>query len=576
MKAKEYLPILQWLPFYSKVNFRMDLLAGITIGVMVIPQGMAYGMLAGLPPIYGLYACLIPTLIYALMGTSRHLVIGPAAMISILTATSIGQFAELTTPKFVGLALVLAFMVGVIQLILGMLKLGFLVRFISNPVISGFTSAVSIIIFFSQLKYLIGVDIDRSPFIHEIIPNALSSFYQWNWWTILIGICGVIIIKSTKKINKKIPAALIAVVLGTLAVYLFSMPNLGVDVVGKVPEGLPQFVLPDFQLSIFQDLLPSALTLALIGILTAIANAKAILIFTKEYEIDPNQEIRALGMSNLLGAFFQAYPTSGSFSRTIVNYQSGAKTTISGIVAASIVALTLFFLTPLFYYLPKAILASIIMVAVIRLIDYEEAITLWKTDKSDFIMLIVTFLSTLFLGIELGILIGVSLSLIWVIYKTTKPDMGELGRIPKTNHFEDIRRFSNLEIRDDILIIQFDREMYYANAPHFKESLKRLVKKKGKYLKVIILDSRGITALDSSAANTLKDVMAEYQSKKINFWMVHVTGSVRDTMYKNGLWDENQDYPIFLTVQDAIDFYEKGSKNAFKEYTFQTNVTKTK
>jgi len=346
MNLKQFIPALSWLPNYKKENLKGDISAGLTVGVMLIPQGMAYAMIAGLPPIYGLYASTIPLIIYALLGTSRQLAVGPVAMVSLLTAAGIGTLAEGGTETYILLAVTLAFLVGLIQFLLGLFKLGFLVNFLSHPVISGFTSAAALIIGLSQLKHLLGIDIPRSHHVHEILLNAFERFDEINWLIFAVGIGGILIIKGIKLINKAIPGPLMAVLFGTLAVWGFGLAERGVKIVGEVPSGLPGFSLPTLDMDTLKILIPIALTIALVSFMESIAVAKAIQAKHRDYKVLPNQELIALGMANIGGSFLQSYPTTGGFSRTAINDQSGANTGLASIISAGLIILTLLFLTP--------------------------------------------------------------------------------------------------------------------------------------------------------------------------------------------------------------------------------------
>ena len=396
MNWKKYLPILEWLPSYPKQQLPADILAGITIGVMVIPQGMAYGMLAGLPPIYGLYATLVPLFIYVLFGTSRQLVVGPTAMLCLLISSSIGGLAVRESAEYIGLVVMLSFFVGCLQLLFGVFRLGFFTNFLSHPILSGFISAASIIIIGSQLKNLIGIPANGSAHnLLEIGTNLFHYLDQWDPITFAIGLSGILFILAIKKINKAIPAPLLvlAISIGLLAYYSEQLPS--VSIVGAIPKGLPAISIPTFSLENIALLSPGILTITLIGILESISIAKVMQARHKDYDLVPNQELRALGIANIIGSFFQAFPAAGSFSRTAVNDEFGAKSGISSLVAAMVVGITLLFLTPLFYYLPKTILAAIIIVAVLRLIDFKEVVFLWKSDRLDCFMLLLTFFATI-------------------------------------------------------------------------------------------------------------------------------------------------------------------------------------
>ncbi|MEQ8707226.1 MAG: solute carrier family 26 protein [Phaeodactylibacter sp.] len=571
MRIKEFLPILDWLPNYKKANLQGDLSAGLTVGVMLIPQGMAYAMIAGLPPIYGLYASTIPLIIYAILGTSRQLAVGPVAMVSLLTAAGIGALAEGGTETYIMLAVALALFVGIIQFLLGAFRLGFLVNFLSHPVISGFTSAAALIIGLSQLKHLLGVDIPRSHHVHEILLNAIEQFGAVNWFTFGVGIGGIFLIKGVKKINKAIPGPLLAVLFGIVVVYGLGLVDQGVKIVGTVPEGLPSFVIPTFSGEDFSALLPIALTIALVSFMESIAVAKAIQAKHKNYKISSNQELIGLGAANIVGSFFQSYPTTGGFSRTAVNDQAGAKTGLAAIISAVLIALTLLFLTPLFYYLPKAILASVIMVAVFGLIDIKEAKHLWQTDRADFWMLVATFAGTLSLGIEQGILIGVALSLGVVIFRTTLPHFAVLGRIPGEDHYKNITRFDNLEQRDDVLVMRFDARLYFANVNFFKETIETEIERRKDKLKLFILDANSINSVDSSGVHALEEINTYLQSLDIDFYMTSVKGPLRDTLQKAHFDEKLGKEKFFMHIQTAMDNYDQKNPQRYKDYVLQTN-----
>ncbi|NNC94909.1 MAG: solute carrier family 26 protein [Chitinophagales bacterium] len=573
MSLKQFMPSIEWLGKYGKREVKGDLSAGLTVGVMLIPQGMAYAMIAGLPPIYGLYASTVPLIIYALLGTSRQLAVGPVAMVSLLTAAGIGSMAEGGSETYIQLAILLALFVGLIQFALGVFRLGFLVNFLSHPVISGFTSAASLIIGLSQLKHLLGVDLDRSHHIHEILIQAFNNIGQTNLATLGIGLAGIILIISAKKINRSIPGPLLAVLFGVLAVWGLDLASSGVKIVGSVPKGLPSFTLPSIQLDTLQALLPVALAISLVSFMESIAVAKAIQAKHKDYKVVPNQELLALGLANVGGALFQSYPVTGGFSRTAVNDQAGAKTGMASIISALLIVLTLLFLTPLFYFLPNAILASVIMVAVFGLIDYKEAIHLWKANRGDFWMLVVTFIATLGLGIEQGIAIGVVLSLAMIIYRTTKPHIAELGRVPHTDLYRNVDRFQEVIDREDLLIIRFDAQLYFANVNYFKENIEERMTNKGDKLKTIIIASESINNLDSSAVHALEDIVQNIHDQGRQVYFSSVKGPVRDAMKKGHLFEKIGEKNFFMSIQDAVNYFDNKEEegNDKVEYVMQTN-----
>ncbi len=574
MNRNQFIPSLDWISTYNKDQFKGDLSAGLTVGVMLIPQGMAYAMIAGLPPIYGLYAATIPLVIYALLGTSRQLAVGPVAMVSLLTAAGIGTLADGGTELYILLAITLAFMVGMIQFLLGVFRLGFLVNFLSHPVISGFTSAAALIIGLSQLKHLLGVSMTRTNYVHEIILQAVAQAGHINWITFAIGISGIVLIKGIKKISPAIPSQLVAVVFGILVVMVFGLTTQGVKIVGEVPSGLPSFSMPDFSISTWQTLFPIATAIALVSFMESIAVAKSIQAKHKDYEIVANQELIALGVANIGGSFLQSYPVTGGFSRTAVNDQAGAKTGMASIISAALIVLTLLFLTPLFYYLPQAILASVIMVAVFGLIDFKEAKHLWYANRSDFWMLAVTFIGTLVLGIEEGIGLGVILSLAMIIFRSTRPHIAELGKVPNTHFYRNVERFKEVEQRKDSLIIRFDAQLYFANSNFFKEQVHTLAAKKGTALKNIILNFNSINDLDSSAAHMLEELVVDYKENGVTILFTGVKGPVRDALERSHLLEKMGSQHFFMSVQDAVNFIDK-KKNDYpvlENYILQTNV----
>lgn len=576
MKIKDYVPFIEWLPNYKKQDLTGDLSAGLTVGVMLIPQGMAYAMIAGLPPIYGLYASTLPLIIYALLGTSRQLAVGPVAMVSLLTATGVGTLAAGGTEAYIVLAITLAFLVGLIQFLLGAFRLGFLVNFLSHPVISGFTSAAALIIGLSQLKHLLGVDIARSHHVHEILWEAIAQFGEIHWSTFAIGVGGILLIKGARRLHKSIPGPLLAVVFGILVVWLAGMAEQGVKIVGDVPGGLPRFSVPSFEFSMLQDLMPIALAIALVSFMESIAVAKAIQSKHKNYKVIPNQELIALGMANIGGSFLQSYPVTGGFSRTAVNDQAGAKTGLASIISALLIVLTLLFLTPLFYYLPKAILASVIMVAVFGLIDVKEARHLWRADRSDFWMLVITFVATLSLGIEQGIGIGVLLSLAWIIFRTSRPHIAEIARVPGTTFYRNVDRFEAVEAREDLLIVRPDAQLYFANMGFFRERLEEMIRSKPK-LKTIILNAASINDIDSSAMHALSDLVNELRNENLQVLFTGVKGPVRDAMAKGGMMEKLGGNNFFMSVHEAVKELEKATpmedNDAHQAFVLQNNQT---
>lgn len=565
-----FIPAISWVKEYKKEWLTGDLSAGLTVGVMLIPQGMAYSMLAGLPPIYGLYASTIPLIVYALLGTSRQLAVGPVAMVALLISSGVGALAPLGSQEFINLAILLALMVGIIQFAMGALRLGFLVNFLSHPVIAGFTSAAALIIGFSQLKHLLGIDIPRGK-VHETLLNVLENIEAINIPTVLIGAGAIALLLIIKKVNKKVPGPLLAVLFGISVVLGLDLFEQGVKIVKDVPGGLDIFALPTLEMGSIQALLPIAFTISFIGFMESIAVAKAIQAKHKDYEVSSNQELIGLGLANVIGSFFKAFPVTGGFSRTAVNDQAGAKTGLASIISAILIIITLLFLTEYFYYLPKAILAAIIMVAVFGLIDIKEAKHLWANDRKDFWLFMATGIGTLALGIEEGILLGVALSIASLVYRVSYPHIAVLGRLPGTDQYRNVERFDELEIDPRILIIRFDAQLYFANTNYFRDYVKKEVQAH-EQTKYLILDTRAVNNMDSSAIHMLHDLIHDLESDGITLHFANVKGPLRDILQKNRITEEMGEDRFHLKVQNAVDYIKAGHRQDDSAYTLESQT----
>lgn len=576
MHLKKHIPILDWLPNYKKTWLKDDLFAGMTIGIILIPQGIAYAIIAGLPPIYGLYTAMIPQIVYALLGTSRQLAIGPAAMDSLIVASGISVLAATGTDHFIILAVLLAFMVGFFQFLFGIFHLGFMVNFLSKPVISGFTTGSAIIIAMNQFGNLLGINIDRSNHVQSLMAKLAENFSQFHWPSAILGILAIALILAAKKFSSKIPASLLVVVLGIIAVYLFKLNLKGIEILGHIKGGLPEFVVPSFDRALVEELSGLALTLGLIGFMEAISIAKSIESRHNNYKVNANKELIALGFGNMIGSFFQTYPATAGFARTAVNDQSGAKTPLSSLIAACIIGLSLLFLTPAFFFLPKAVLAAIIIVAAFGLLDFTMPKNLLNYNLKDLIVLVSTLIFTVFVGIKEGILFGIILSLALLIYKSTKPHMAVLGKVPGTHFYRNIKRFSDVIIQDEILIVRFDAQLYFANTQYFKDNLKEFAAERGPDLKMIIIDGESLNDLDGSAIYALEETHDYYTSKNITLAFTGLKGPVRDTLVKSGLMKKIRYDHCFMSIQAAVDCFKENcfelpSNYSFQEYTKQVN-----
>ena len=550
------LPIVKDLLNYNRSTLFSDLIAGLSIAVIIAPQGLAYAMIAGLPPIYGLYAALIPQLIHGIMGTSRHPAVGPVALDSLVVAIALGALSLSGIEEVIAVAVFLATMVGVLQLIMGLLQMGVLANYLSRPVISGFTSAAAIIIGLSQVKHLLGLQIESSNQIQKMILAVLQNISDTHLITVVVGLSAMSLILITQKYLPKFPSALLVSVFGIFLIWSTRWDLHGLEVVGHIPAGLPDVGLLTVSPELIRDMLPFALTLAVIGYVEIISITKELEEQEEKYSLKPNRELIALGTANLVGSFFQSYPVSASFSRSAVKFQYGAKTGMAAIFSALMVGLTLLFFTSLFFYLPIAVLAGIIMVAVIRLINVRYAIDLYRTRRDEFFLLLMTCLLTLFVGISEGILIGALLSLLLMVIRTSKPHYALLAKVSGTNYYKNISRFeTDTKIDDDILIMRFDAQLFFGNRDYFRKIVFEEMEKKPN-LKGFILVARGITYIDSSGLSTLGAIIKSFQQKGILFMVAGAIGPTRDVLQQSKLTDLIQEKNMFAKTADAVDYFK--------------------
>ena len=549
-------PITKDLLTYNKSTLYSDLIAGLSIAVIVIPQGLAYAMIAGLPPIYGLYAALVPQFIHGIMGTSRHPAVGPVALDSLVVAIALGALSLSGIGEVVAAAIFLATMVGILQITMGLLQMGVLANYLSRPVISGFTSAAAIIIGLNQVEHLLGLQIESSNQIQKMLLSVAQNFNETHLITVVVGVSAMSLILVTKKYFSKFPSSLLVSVFGVLLIWSTRWDLHGVEIVGHIPAGLPNLNLLTVSPELVRDMLPFALTLAVIGYVEIISITKELEEQEEKYFLKPNKELMALGTANLVGSFFQSYPVSASFSRSAVKFQSGALTGMTAVFSASIVGLTLLFFTSLFFYLPIAVLAGIIMVAVIRLINIRYAIDLYKTRRDEFFLLLITCLLTLFVGISQGILIGTLLSLLLMVIRTSKPHYAILAKVSGTNYYKNISRFeTDANIDVNILILRFDAQLFFGNRDYFRKIVFEEIEKKPN-LKGFILVARGITYVDSSGLSTLSAMIKSFQQKGILFMVAGAIGPTRDLLQKSKLTDLIQEKNMFAKTADAVDYFK--------------------
>lgn len=562
------LPLARSLQSYGRAQLSADVAAGLTVGVVLIPQGMAYALIAGLPPVYGLYAAVVPMAVYALLGTSRHMSVGPAAMAALLVASGVAPLANGDPARYLTIAIFLSVLVGVIQLGMGLARAGFLINLLSHPVLAGFTSAAAIMIATSQLGGLTGLSLGREH-VGEIVMEFAAAWPSTHGLTLIVGTLAIIAGVGLRKIFPKLPVPMTIVVMGTLASWLFGFGERGMQIVGAVPDGLPAPAVPGLDIPGFtylgasltladvRALLPAALAIALVGFMESIAVAK-VYASRYRYDIDADQELKALGIANLAAGIFQSFPATGGFSRTAVNVDAGAKTQVAALVSAGVIAVTLLFLTPLFYHLPKAILAAIIVVAVAGLVDVKGAKELWRVDRKDFALMLITFLATLALGIEEGILVGAALSIAVVLHQITIPHIATLGRMPGSNQYRNLARNPNAQPEDGIAILRMDASLFYGNAEAFRDTARAAVADTPEP-RALVLDAYPMNRIDSTGLHMLHGLVVELQAMGVEAYFAGVKGPLRDKLSRGGVVDAVGEDHFVAEVWNAVNCVQEGT-----------------
>jgi SulP family sulfate permease len=545
------LPVFEWVPGYARADLKGDLVAGLTVGAMLIPQSMGYALLAGLPPQVGLYSAVLPLVAYAAIGGSRQLGVGPTAIGSLLTSAGLVHLSGGDPALAVELAATLAVMVGLMRIALGAGRMGFMVSFLSRPVLSGFTSAAAILIGASQLKHLLGIRLEHTERFHQIVAEAAGRIDEVQGVTLAIGIGGIALLAALRRWLPSWPGALIAVALATLAVTAFHLENHHVNVVGDIPGRLPSIGVPTTGLDHLGDMVPTALAITMLGFVESIAIAK---VFAQRHRhtVKPNRELVALGASTVAAGLSHGYPVSGSFSRTAVNATSGARTQLAGMVSAGVVALTLAVLTPFFRPLPHAVLASVVVVAVAGLVDVREARRLWTVKRSDFWLLALAFTGTLAFGVELGLGISVVASLAVVLRQTTRPHVAVLGRIPGTTQFRNVDRAPAAVTTDGVVVIRVDAPLYFANLDYLREKLCNLEEEQDGRMRVLVLDATSVTELDSSADSALVEIADDFAQRDVELYLAGVKGRLLDVMRRSGSYQRLGPDHFFLSADDAV------------------------
>ena len=538
------LPIFDWVPTYDQKTFTSDLLAALIVTLMLIPQSLAYAMLAGLPPEVGLYASIAPLVLYMFFGTSRVLAVGPVAVISLMTAAAIGEHASAGTHAYWQIAITLAFLSSLILLALGLLRLGFLANFLSHSVVSGFITASALLIAANQFKTVMGVRVDGDNFF-VLLKNLLAQATHTHALTFLVGIGTLGFLFLTRHYLKPnlirlgIPPTIadivgkacpvIAIGLTTGLTWGLSWDQAGIKVVGFVPQSLPPVTAPLWDISLWSTLFVPALLISIVGFVESVSVGQT-LAARKRQRIEPNQELVALGACNLSAAFTGGFPVTGGFARSVVNADSGARTPAAGFMTALGIALTSLLLTPVLFYLPHVTLAATIIIAVLSLVDFKIFIHTWHFARSDFYAAAATLLGTLGFGVEAGLVVGVLLSIGLHLYKTSEPHIAEVGLVPGTEHFRNVTRH-HVMTSPIVLCLRIDESLYFANARNIEDRLNAEVAGRTE-LQHVVLQCSAVNDIDASALESLETIEKRLRDAGIKLHLSEVKGPVMDRLTK--------------------------------------------
>ncbi|WJK36512.1 sulfate permease [Solwaraspora sp. WMMA2065] len=546
------LPILGWRRGYDRHTLRHDLIAGLTVAVMLVPQSMAYAALAGMPPVTGLYAAIVPVLVYALLGTSGSLAVGPVAITALMTATALAPLADGDPGRYAALAGLLALLVGAIQILMGVLRLGALVNFLSHSVLSGFTSAAALVIAASQVKDLLGMRVERAENLPGIVASLWHGAATIHPLTVAVAAASIAGLVLLRRYAPKVPGALLVVAAVTTVSAVLALGGRGVPILRDVPSGLPIPDLPAVALADLRALLPAAIAIALVGYMEGIAVAKSLAARSRQH-VDPNAELVAVGAANAAAGAFHAFPVAGGFSRSAVNFSAGARTPVASVVTAVVVGLTALLLTPAFHHLPKAVLGAIVVVAVLGLVDYRGAWTAWRIRRVDGLTLALTFAVTLVAGVEPGLAAGVVFSLAVFLRRSARPHTAELGRVPGTATFRNVARYQGLVTDPQVVVLRIDGPLYFANAQYLADRLLTLAETRTS-LRAVVVDASAIGDADADGAHALAQARERLASRGVALHLATVRGPVRDLLTRSGLWPTMREAgQLHPEVADAVD-----------------------
>ncbi|KAG8656328.1 probable sulfate transporter 3.4 [Manihot esculenta] len=565
-------PIFQWGPQYSLRLFRSDIISGLTIASLAIPQGISYAKLANLPPIVGLYSSFVPPLIYSILGSSRHLGVGPVSIASLVMGSMLSEAVSPTEDQilYLKLAFTATFFAGVFQASLGLLRLGFVIDFLSKATLVGFMAGAAIIVSLQQLKGLLGIVhfTSKMQFV-PVMSSVFNNRDEWSWQTIVIGFSFLVFLLTTRHISMKNPklfwvsaaAPLTSVIISTLLVFCLKSKIHQVSIIGHLPKGLnpPSANMLYFNGSYLEVAIKTGIVTGILSLTEGIAVGRTFAAL-KNYQVDGNKEMMAIGFMNIAGSCSSCYVTTGSFSRSAVNYNAGAQTAVSNIVMASAVLVTLLFLMPLFYYTPNVILAAIIITAVIGLIDYQAAYQLWKVDKLDFLACLSSFFGVLFISVPLGLAIAVGVSVFKILLHVTRPNTVVMGNIPGTHIYQSLSRYREALRVPSFLILAVESPIYFANSTYLQERILRWVREEeemikannGNALKCIILDMTAVTAIDTSGIELVCELRKIMEKRSLQLVLANPVGSVMEKLHQSKVLESFGLNGLYLTVGEAI------------------------
>ncbi|KAL2516531.1 putative sulfate transporter 3.4 [Forsythia ovata] len=567
-----FFPVFQWAPNYSFKLLKSDVISGITIASLAIPQGISYAKLANLPPIVGLYSSFVPPLIYSVLGSSKHLAVGPVSISSLVMGTMLSESVSYSEEPilYLQLAFTATFFAGLFQASLGFLRLGFVIDFLSKATLVGFMAGAAVIVALQQLKGLFGIVHFTSKM--QLAPVLSSVFHhrdEWSWQTIVMGVSFLVLLLTTRQISMRRPklfwisaaSPLASVILSTILIVCLKSKVHGIHTIGHLPKGLNP---PSLNMLLFHG---PYLTLAIkTGIITGILSlTEGIAVgrtfaTLKNYQVDGNKEMMAFGLMNMAGSCSSCYVTTGSFSRSAVNYNAGAQTAVSNIIMATTLLVTLLFLMPLFYYTPNFILAAIIITAVIGLIDYWAAIRLWKVDKLDFLACMCSFLGVLFISVPIGLVIAIGVSVLKILLHITRPNTTVLGNIPGTQIYQNLSRYKEAVRVPSFLILAVEAPIYFANSTYLQERILRWIGEEEEWiaansrssLKCVILDMTAVTAIDTSGIDTIRELRKILEKRSLKFVLANPVGSVMEKMHQSNILVSFGLEGLYLTVGEAV------------------------